>query len=295
MTFVELLDENGIPHLEGEGHHHARPGWVQIDCPFCGRGTHKYHMGYHIAGGYLNCWRCGPKGLVEVLKSLLHVSASEAKRLAAAVSSSRGPAEFTREERETGTLVLPKGVCPMSRAHRAYLRERGLSPKKIEQLWHVQGIGVASRLAWRLFIPIHLEGQVVSWTTRAISDTASLRYVSASAKEERVSHKRLLYGADYCSHCCVCVEGPFDVWRIGPGAVATLGTGFSTAQVAALARFSFRCVCFDSEPQAQERAAELVDLLRVLPGETFNVVLDAKDPGSASTREIGRLRSFAKL
>jgi hypothetical protein len=197
----------------------------------------------------------------------------------------------TPELKRTGTLRLPGGREPLLPQHRAYLAGRGFDPDELVRLWGLEGIGLGSlAYAWRVFIPIYSNDEIVSWTTRSISDKHDRRYRTAPATDEAISCKKLLYGADYARAAVIVVEGPADVWRIGPGAVATLGTAITQAQVLQLANFPTRAICFDNEPAAQMRARRLSDALAGLPGETVNVVLDAKDAGSATGEEIQELR-----
>ena len=141
----------------------------------------------------------------------------------------------------------------MSRAHKRYLRERGFNPKEIHQLWLIGGIGLAAKLAWRLFIPFIFDGKPVSWTTRAIGVSKRQKYISASPEQETVPHSELLYGEDYCRHSVVVCEGPLDAWAIGPGAVAVCGLVVTDAQVDRIAAYPVRAVCFDAEPAARLR------------------------------------------
>jgi hypothetical protein len=113
--------------------------------------------------------------------------------------------------------------------------------------------------------------------------------------EESLNHKRLVYGLDFCRHSVVAVEGPLDAWAIGPGAGALFGVGFLSAQVLLLAKFPRRYVCFDSAPEAQQRARELADQLAVFPGRTENILIDSKDPAEASARELAQIRRVAGL
>jgi hypothetical protein len=138
-------------------------------------------------------------------------------------------------------------------------------------------------------------GAQVSWTTRAIGDRVEQRYISASAEEESVNIKHCVYGRDLCHHSVVIVEGPADAWAVGPGAGALFGTAFSQAQVNSLIDIPHRIVCFDSSPDAQARAEELAHQLSCFPGVTENAILDAKDPGCASAKEIALLRKIALL
>ena len=283
MRFEELLREHDVAFLS-EGHHHCRPGWLQIDCPFCGTGTRGFHMGYSLAGGYVNCWRCGPHRLHETVAELLHLSLKQAAALLGGLEKDK-----TRVVVQRGKLVLPRGRGPLLSCHKVYLRSRQYNCKDLVRLWQVQGIGLASRLAWRIFIPIIHQGEIVSWTTRSVKDEG-LRYISAAPNEEILNHKDILYGEDYCRHAVVVVEGPFDVWRIGPGAVATLGTGYSRSQVRRLCNDPVRMVCVDNEREAQQRARKLVRLLEPFQGETYNVILSGKDAGSTDAEEIQEIR-----
>jgi hypothetical protein len=285
MKFKELLQEQGIDFRDS-GHEHCRPGWIQLDCPYCSADWKHYRLGYNISAGYLNCWTCGRHGLVETLATILGISYGQVKKLLGDVDTELAPAKVER-----GKLVLPTGLGPLLKPHKDYLRRRGYKPDELQRLWEIRGIdALGGVLSWRVFIPVHYRGRIVSWTTRSIDDQHSHRYRAARPEQESIDHRTLLYGLDYCRHSIVVCEGPTDVWRIGPGAVCTFGTGFSRAQVCAMAEFPIRVVCFDSAPDAQKRARELCDLLEVYPGETYNVVLESKDPGSGTDEEIREIR-----
>lgn len=285
MKFQELLEEHHIPHHVGSGHHHAREGWIQFDCPFCGKDSGKFHMGFSIQRRSVNCYRCGPHRLIETLMELTELSFPKLKSIVGDFYE-----RLPQQERIKGKLTLPKGLGPLLKAHRLYLEGRGFDIETLEKLWHIQGIGIASKLAWRVFIPFILRGNVVSWLTRSIKELG-MRYWSASAEQEAINHKSLLYGEDYVRHTIIICEGPVDVWAIGPGSVATCGTSFTRAQIIKVAKYPRRVICFDNEPKAQKRARDLCDAISVFPGETHNVCLDSgKDPGSASSKELKRLR-----
>lgn len=288
MTIHEILDGIGI-HYITSGHHHCRPGWIQLDCPFCGDGSRKYHLGWNISANYANCWRCGAHHAYKVLTAL-GLPPGHAKNAFNSLESISIPQP--REIR--GKLKEPEGRGPLLKPHRRYLRSRGFHPERIIHLWRVEGIGIHGRLPWRIYIPIYRDSARVGWTTRAIRDNG-VRYLSAAAHEEIQSPKSLIYGADYCRHSIVIVEGPLDAWRIGPGAGALSGIGYSTSQVLRLSEIPYRYICFDSSQDAQKQARKLAAELSVFPGETHVVELDAEDPGSASIREVKRLRKVARL
>ena len=284
MTFPELLGEFGVPCAE-ENDSHTRPGWINFPCPFCGRGGSAFHLGFNVNSGYCNCWKCGGHKTVNVLMEVSGKPYRECKRLIDGMD----PLRSTPKIAHTGRLTLPKGLTPMQPAHRRYLTKRNHNPKEIEQLWNVQGIGIASYLTWRLFIPIIHDGSPISWTTRTIGNSEP-RYINAKTSEEALSIKSILYGEDYCKHTIIVCEGVFDAWRIGPGATATMGVGYSQAQILRISKYPRRVVCFDNSFHAQTRAKELCRSLMCFPGETVRVNLSGDDPDTSPIEEIEELR-----
>ena len=286
---TDLLDSLNIPY-QTEGHHHCRTGWVQIDCPYCGQGERKWHMGFSLSGGYVNCWRCGHKPLVDTLCLLTRWTPHRVKSwLKDSQIVHRAPNRIERR----GTLKIPDGVTSLKASHRKYLQSRAFDPDEVERLWNVGGIGLAAHLAWRLFIPIYQDDDMVSWTTRSIShQTNVLRYISAKPEDESVPLKHVLYGEQYARHAIIICEGPLDVWKIGPGAVATLGVGYSSYQFNRMITYPIRVVCFDNDKTGRERAWKLSNDLSGFPGETFNVTLKEGDAGSASSSTVKKLRKM---
>lgn len=292
MKIQELLTELRIDFKEAGEHHHARPGWIQIrHCPFCR--SENYHLGWNVEINYASCWRCGGHRADKVLFAL-GVGREKVQEILRYVE----PERLRSRERSRISLLEPKEKGPISNIHRLYLLRRGFSMKQISQLaelWQVEGTRQAPKLGWRIYIPILYRGQRVSWTTRAVGDRVAQRYISASAEEEVINHKELVYGFDFCHHSIVICEGPLDAWKVGPGAGALFGTTFSAAQVKKLIKIPRRFVCFDSSPEAQRKAKDLANQLAGFPGITENILIDAKDPGEASSKEIKLIRKVARL
>jgi DNA primase len=181
---------------------------------------------------------------------------------------------------------------PLLEPHRSYLEGRGFDPEELERIWDLSFLGLVPRLAWRIWIPVHLNGEIVSWTTRTIGKTKGPKYINANPEEEVHPIKSLLYGWDYVRSSVIICEGPSDVWRIGPGSVCVLGVNVSDSQMQLLSQVPRRVVCFDNEPLAQRGAEKLCNELSTYPGETTNVRLDSSDPGCADREEVETLRSF---
>ena len=285
-NFTDILDEYGVSYIT-EGNSHCRDGWVQFDCPFCGRDSAKFHMGFSVDFHYTNCWQCGKHSVVSVL---IEVTDLTAKKIVAILRDL--PRSQTIKEKVTGTLQLPDGVAPLKYAHKRYLESRGYVWKSIQNMWRIQGIGLSATHPWRIFIPVYFKNEMVSWTTRSISPTNKQRYLNASVKQESMDRTSLLYGEDYCRHAIVICEGALDAWRIGAGATALLGLNVSAKQIERILKYPMRIVCFDNQNEAQRRAKKLTDVLSLYDGETYNVQLDSKDAGCATKKEIRQIRKL---
>jgi len=284
QTIKDIITEYNIPHA-GEEHSRGRSGWIQIDCPDCNPNAGKFYLGISLISGASNCWKCGRKDTGRILSV---VTGQPVQLIRSALNTA---IPTTKEKKKQGKLVIPKGVGDLLPGHHDYLENRGFDADEIVRLWGVRGIGQAAHLKWRLFIPVYYHGIIVSWTTRSINPNNPMRYVSAPPEHEATPIKNVLYGSDYAQHRIIVHEGPIDVWATGPGAVATCGTSYTTAQVKAILRNPVRVVCFDSSSEAQGRARELTRTLSLYPGVTWNVRLESgEDPAAADQEEIADLR-----
>ena len=285
MTVEELLAERRVEYREGGSHHHVREGWVGVDCPRCSPDSRSFRLGFR--GGAAHCWVCGRMPAVSVLAELTGLSPR------AVIEALPRTSERIPDRPPTGVYDPPKGVGPLLRVHLDYLATRHVTPE-VAEVWGIQGIGLASELAWSVFLPVTYRGQSVSWVCR--STGTAWRYSTAPPHRESLFHRDLLFGGHLLGHGVVAVEGPLDAIRVGAGVgAATFGLNFTHAQVRALARRPTRVVCFDAEPLAQKRARELCSVLSLFPGRTVNVVLESgKDPGEASERELNQLRRLVR-
>ena len=206
------------------------------------------------------------------------------------ITSERRPRPTAYGKR--GKLELPRHVNPIMDAHRRYLEGRGFDVDQLVNLWGIQATSILSKPSWSVFIPIVYRGEFVSWTTRAIGANARTRYVSAKPSQEIYHHKDLLYGEDLCGTSIAVLEGPLDVWAVGPGATCTFGTNFTRAQVRKIANYPNRVICYDSTREGQMQARRLCQALAAFPGTTTNVVLDAKDAAETNTNERNQLKAL---
>ena len=281
---IDVLREHNVPIKTAGEHPNVREGWIGIECPWCGPGGKRggFYLGLNLSSLSASCWKCGPHKLSAVL-SRLGIRASLLRNLR---SDTPRPLQT-----HIGRYTPPVGVGPLMPQHCKYLMGRGFDPTEIVKLWEIGGIGIAAGgLSWRVYIPAMMGGRPMTWTARSTGKSESLKYLTAKPQQSAIPFSEVLYGIDYVHGAVVLVEGPIDVWAVGPGAVCTLGMGCSPAQFLSLSKLSKGAVCYDSEPLAQSRARQLVADLSSFGGDWSNIVLDAPDPGSAGRDEIKSLR-----
>lgn len=286
---ADFLVQHGVDHRIGGTHRHVRTGWIGIDCPRCGPGSGKFHAGIREDLRGAACWRCGGMRPFDLIGQACELQWWEVRK-------ALEPLPVRSRSRETASNQLrgvkyPARLQTLRRPHKLFLARRNLDPGAAEQLWGARATGPIGRLSWRIWIPIYHGGRVVSWTTRAVGRRVDRRYISASPDEEAVDHKTLLYGEELVGHAIVIVEGPLDAWRIGPGAVATLGLNTTPAQIERMGRHPIRAICFDRERAATRRAKRLANVLQQYAGDTHVVELETgSDPGDADAEEIEQIR-----
>lgn len=286
MQLRAIFQEYNIDYREPGSTPHVRGDWLGLICPWCGTGG-KYGLGINERSYAASCWKCGIHKIGDVLKELTGEPWWKIKELLGDRESF-----FHKETPKQGVLKLPEGLRPLSSIHKKYLRNRGFDPDELVKLWGLQCTCLTPQLPWRIFIPVVYRGETISWTTRSLASNG-VRYVNASSSEEKLSLKSMLYGEDYCRHALIVVEGPTDVWRIGPGAVATMGVKYTPEQVIKISHYPYRFICFDNEPGAQRQARKLMWELSVFPGKTKNLILETgKDAGEADIKEIKEIRKL---
>lgn len=115
--------------------------------------------------------------------------------------------------------------------------------------------------------------------------------MTAKPDQESMSSKDVLYGCDLAGHSIVVVEGPADVWAIGPGAVAVFGLNLSEVQLQEIGAYPVRSICFDKGSTAQRQADRIAERLTLLPGDTNIIEIESgDDPAEMDEDEKVELR-----
>jgi len=175
MDIIQLYQDYGIDYRT-EGHKHCRPGWVNLECPFC-TGNPGLHLGYNMEEDYFFCWRCGWHPIKGTISTLLNIPEKEVS----GILRQYGGSSFISKPKtkvKISSLILPSNVRPLHKVHLSYLIERGFDPNQIIEDWKILGTGPTSILKTdgkildyrlRILLPISWNGEIVSFDTRDIT------------------------------------------------------------------------------------------------------------------------------
>lgn len=278
MKITEVLKRYNIPFKEFPEHHHCTENWINICCPFCG--DENFKLGIHINCYAVSCWKCGNHKISKLFASL-NIPLSIIHKLIPS-------GEKRRDRDKPKTLSWPDCVQPVSDEHLDYLERRNFDAKEIVRTWSLMGTRRIGFLRNRIIIPIFQNGIVVSYTSRDITGRSAIRYKNCPINLSIKPAKNCLYGIDkVVGDRIVVVEGPTDVWRLGPGAVATLGTEYTNAQVALMLRFQSVIVLYDRE--AEKEGQKLIRRLRWHNIDATQMTLDVKDPAELTNSEANQI------
>jgi hypothetical protein len=284
LDLKQVASQLGLRYLT-EGDVHCSPGWLQFQCPYCQ--DRKYHLGYNLGQGYFHCWACGGRPLFQTLALLLHLPEQAVREVCKAYLKPDGNRLKTAQVAPGSTISLPPNTVPLEEPHKRYLLSRGFDLGELIKVWNVQGTSWWGPFTWRILIPIYFGGRLISYTLRAIDKEDNPKYWTH--RKGSTSTREVLFGWDLLkAKKAVVVEGPFDAMRLGPGAVATLGLGFSKEQVNLLGMLDSLFIIFDAERGAYQRAKKMG---RKLAGivETEIIQLDKGDPADLEQKQADNI------
>lgn len=288
----QLLIDHNIPTSTSGSD--WQPGWINIQCPFCD--DQKAHGGFNIKGGYYNCWKCGGKSNPKVVSHLLSINYYEAVKLLEQYGTgSNSEHKQIKKKAEAEKIIWPANCHDLNHAHKKYLWARNFDPTKMVELWGIRGTGPIGPYKFRIIVPIYHNGKLVSYQGRDITNRADLRYKACPVEKEVIHHKHIVYGLDHVTNGrAIIVEGVFDVWRLGYGAVSTFGTEVTNEQCILLAeRLKEAYICFDDE-NAEDKASSLANRLVALGVSVDLIEIDADDPAELSDMEAAKMMKLVK-
>lgn len=296
---VSFFNDQGIEYwTEGKN---VRHGWVNIQCPFCDDASN--HLGISLYNLEVKCWRCGKHTLQKLIAEVADYSRTEAnieaKLLQKSLRDSGGRrTAVTPISKKEASSAMTKAVRLPSESsihfpkmHTEYLEGRGfIRPRRFIKKYRLQSCYTVGRYKFRIIIPIFLKGQIVSFTSKDVTDQQDPPYLNASVQESLISPKWVIYNYDTVIQGAdaLLVEGPIDVWKLGDGAISILGVEHHEQQILYLMKKNIDTlfIIFDNDPAGRKAARSLG---RIMAPVVKNVELiflkDVNDPGALTLSE----------
>ena len=285
-----LLEDLNIDY--DERGNNVSGGWVGVQCPFCDDQSN--HLGINIQAKTISCWKCPVSG--NVIKYLAEVLGSFNKALD--LLSEYIPRELLRfDETEQRSLVskvhLPRnavqGLLPH---HRAYLKSRGFEPDTLEELYNLHSVGPVGEFKNRIIVPIMHKMRLVTYTSVDISDDSELRYLHCPDEKAIIPIKEYLCGLEQTNgHEVIVVEGLFDWWRFGPGAVPSWGVKLTKEQIYLLSKFSYIKAVGDGDNPGWEFNQHIANELSPFAKVKIFDLPEGIDPDDLTKKEIKYIRN----
>ena len=290
----QYLEDKNIPYTTSGKN--VTKNWINISCPFCGDRSN--HLGISLESLGFNCWVCGEKG--NIYKLVMHLE--EISYYQARTLLEKYPADTRKGYQQVSNLRDPARSISLEGfdiiapdLHADYLKNRGFNPEEIQRKYQIRFCYQIGRFPYRIIIPVILNGEIVNLTTRDVTGEQSPKYKNLSNDEAIVPMKDCLYNFDSVYDRIIIVEGVTDVWRIGQGAVATMGTEYTLKQIALIMSKNIKkaFVLYDSD--ATKKAEKLANELSILIPKVEVITLYKGDPADMKPEEVQQLRKELNL
>ncbi len=281
------------------GERHYSHDWISLPCPFC-TGDAGNHLGYSKITKVFNCWRCGKHTIGEVLSALLEMPKGEAVKYALEhyPLNPFAPKYTPKQYQRPLELELIGSKTP-SEIHIKYLKSRRYDIEKLIDRWDVRFTNEHPTHPYMIIFPIWHKGRFVSYVGRDVTKLNKNKYMTCMPSNEVINNKHCVWGMQHAIKydSVIVTEGIFDALRIGEGAIATLGTGFSEQQVQLIGKqFLKSYILYDNEFVAQQHARLLSQKLNLIDNHKSKVINitdnTINDPSDLNDADVQRLREM---
>lgn len=264
------LDDLGVPYsLEGDN---VSAGWLGTRCVFCA--DHANHLGVRFSGGNrFHCWLCDEGGdAIALVRAVEGCGFTRAVNVLERYQGRDLLKEIVKAGNTDPGKVLPQEFEKIESGKEPELVRRWFQrryfPLSLCAEW---GLGWCEfgNYALHLIVPVTLDGGVVSFQAADLTGKAKSKYRSCPDAWSIRPLKHCLYGLDVAARGeqVILVEGVTDKWRLGNGAVAMFGKGWTREQMLLL-----------WERARDKRVKVLLDLDATEDGEGLSDFLDERFP-----------------
>lgn len=303
---VEAYLEDSDFEIHYEGEKNVSRGWLNINCIFCSKDP-SWHLGINLTTKFYHCWICGESG--PITKLIHEIEGFDTNDWQSVFEILKEYQDYSIPELKQDIRYRNKDFCLPKNAtkdlpdiHRKYLEGRNFDPDYLIDKYDVHGVYNIGDYKFRLIFPVYKQQTMVSFQTRDVTGKASSPYIGCDNEESIIPIKNTVYNIDNVNNKILVLEGVFDVFRMGDGAVATYGTDVTSTQVYELVKLSTEqnitmCyILFDAEPQAQLKANELGYALSCFDTMEVEILcLDSGDPADLTDQEAREIRKELKL
>lgn len=313
LNIKDFLQQNNIPY-RAFGKNVAR-GNINIQCPFCTNDP-DYHLGINLKSNVWGCWRDTAhrgKSPVRLIQKLVGCSHSEAQDICEIttfkIDSFVDFIPFRQNIEEASNKVYTidelldtenfEGKYSQKRFIN-YLQTRGYSLEIINDMIGRFNMRYCykGKLENRLVVPLYQNKQVVNYVARSI-DRHGVRYLTAANPPEYAKTTNILFDYDnlkkYNDTLFVC-EGVFDalkiIYEVGKSATCVFTKNISEIQEQKL----YEVAKYYNKVLLLFDKTEVLNTLKIERGlshikniKTITHLLEVKDPGSMSSRQVKKL------
>lgn len=303
----------------------------RVNCPCCNDTRQRCYIN-HSSGAIIDgvkapilakCFNedCESDGLIDCIKDIVKdFDAGEVKLASSKAAATAAPVDtfqialnaYKNHERLPGVRKL--NVLADSHSANDYVRRREFDPAYLSEIFGIGYFDTHTRYEYRakakrLIIPVHYGELEVGWLARAIPGFTPSIYPAGHRQAGAPIPKYLNsigfpksmflynYNNAFDYDVIVVVEGPTDVWRVGPWAVALMGKSMSDAQCALLCKMAEKkgawIVLMGDAPSERDDSVtswkrnyqKLVAAYKY-PARVRLHILDKGDPGDRSQQEL---------
>lgn len=298
MDLIEWLEDSDIAFwTEGKN---ISKGWIGLQCPFCD--DHSNHCGISPDHVKFSCWKCGESGgLAKLIRELTDSGWRSAYRIAEQIGqdalgsgyvlSSLPTTDSTSDVPVQG--ILPSSSSDFPRIHRRYLRSRSFQLRQIKRDYDIRAVYTTGRYRFRIIVPYYLDGQLVNWVARDVTERADKKYLACPNKQAVVPLKSTFYNIDRAEDKIVLVEGVTDVWRIGKGSIASSGTLITNEQLLLLTERRLKKVFVVFDEDATDKADRYANKISTILDVEI-IELKGGDPAEQDLETVSLIRGLLR-
>jgi DNA primase len=284
FDIVKYLDSRNIWHKDHGDN--VSNGWTSINCLFCI--DHSNHLGINLTSKVYTCYKCAEEGnCFKLIQEIDGVTF----RNAIGIAKEFGNGVFIPRERHFQTkLKLPDNILKeLTPRHKEFLINRRYDPDYVIPKYKLLATGPVGNFKHRIIIPVHMNERMLSFIGRDVTGQATIPYKNSPESLCIKDPKNSLYNMDSVLQSkAVVVEGIFDAWRIGDGAVATFGTKYTHEQLRLFKNLKRVFVLYDADAKtlSHKLAADLSSIVK----EVKVLELDEGDPDNLTDDDVRSLR-----